>query len=268
MKVMAALLTKTSRRPKSRPCGDHGHHLVLDGQVGGDGQAPPTGGLDRRTVSSRVPGVRWGGLGWTGRAGHVTPGPGQGHGGGRAHPAAGAGHQGHLPVEILHVRALLPCGSAGVRSCGRRRMRPPATKSMYVGYVMNQTPNKTAPTEVDRGGPVGLLGPSRPAPPTCEDTRRALLDTGAGALRRQRLPGHPHRGDRATGRSDPGGALPPLPGQGGPVPGGLRGGVRKVASSCGDGRSDRRPTPGPCSGPTARSTSMLPRPIRPTARSS
>ena len=52
------------------------------------------------------------------------------------------------------------------------------------------------------------------------DTRQALLGHGPPALRRRRLPGHPHRGDRPAGRADPGRALPPLPGQGGPLPGG------------------------------------------------
>ena len=109
----------------------------------------------------------------------------------------------------------------------------------------------------------------RPAGRPCGGHPAGPARHGPGAVRRQRLPGHPHRGDRAAGRADPGRALPPLPRQGGSVPGGLRGGRRRggpVPPAPLGGST--APTPGRSSGPTARSISTRPPPTRPTGRSS
>ncbi len=82
---------------------DHGDHLVVDRQVGGDRQAAAPGRLHpahRLVQRARRP--LWAGLRGPGRAGHVAARFGQGNRGGRADPPAGPGHQRHLARQIVH----------------------------------------------------------------------------------------------------------------------------------------------------------------------
>ena len=87
--------------------GDHGDHLVVDRQVGGDRQAAAPGRLHpphrlvqgaRRPLRARLGGPR--------RAGHVATGFGQGDRGGGADSPAGAGHQCHLALRSSIAAAL------------------------------------------------------------------------------------------------------------------------------------------------------------------
>jgi hypothetical protein len=93
----------------------HGHHVVVDPEVGGHGQAAASGLLNPShglvNGAGRPLGI---GFGSPGRAGHVAPGLGQRHRRRRADPTAGPGHQGHLAFEIVHLAALL-FGDGGCR---------------------------------------------------------------------------------------------------------------------------------------------------------
>ena len=82
---------------------DHGDHVVVDRQVGGDRQAAATGRLDspHRLVERARRALR-AGLGGPGRTGHVAARFGQGNRGSGADPPTGPGHQCHLAFEIVH----------------------------------------------------------------------------------------------------------------------------------------------------------------------
>ena len=113
---------------------------------------------------------------------------------------------------------------------------------MYVRNVLYQGSGrrKWQPRRSTRtAGPTALASDDRRAAQAqgrraahVRDTRRALLDTARQLFTEDGLPGHPHRGGRPAGRADPGRALPPLPRQGRPLPGGPRGGRGRGLRRC------------------------------------
>ena len=165
-----------SSRPKSVDGGGHhGLHLGVDGQIGGDGQAL------RPVASTRahrlVDGARRAlGIGRrVDRAAHATSQPASASATAVAAPTppAGPGHQGHLPVEIVH-RPPPPTGLVGrVRTETRSStavaahlhpaMNAGGPNSMYVRNVMNQAVGTQAAPRPTREGTPDDTEPRRPA---------------------------------------------------------------------------------------------------------
>ena len=116
--------------------GHHVHHLVVNGQVGGDGQPATTDGFDagdRLVEGARRP--LWVGLRRAGGAGHIAPCFGQSHRGGGTDTAAGSGHQSHFPLEVLHATPSSICRLFGVNTC-RKHHCAPTPNIMYVKDAM------------------------------------------------------------------------------------------------------------------------------------